>query len=73
MQMTFFANYYNEQSGESVAQYANLYLDENALIIDKKTIMTLNGRYSLNGRASASVCPECQEGVRLQPDNWKDS
>ncbi len=34
--MTFFADYYDEQSGESVAQYANLYLDEDALIVDSR-------------------------------------
>ena len=64
----FFANYYNNNQGK-VAQYANLYLDENALIIDKKTIMTLKG--DILSRASASDALNVKK-VTIQPDNWKD-
>lgn len=65
----FFANYYNNNQGK-VAQYANLYLDENALIIDKKTIMTLKG--DILSRASASDALNVKK-VTIQPDNWKDA
>lgn len=39
--MTFF-RVLCEQSGKT-AQYANIYLDEDALIVDSNTIMTFSG------------------------------
>lgn len=52
------------------AQYANIYLDEDALIVDSNTIMTFSGDI-LKRAASADML---EVGTyTIAPDNWKDS
>ena len=67
--MTFFSEYYVNNQGKT-AQYANIYLDEDALIVDSNTIMTFSGDI-LKRAASADML---EVGTyTIAPDNWKDS
>ena len=65
----FFSDYYVNNQGKT-AQYANIYLDEDALIVDSNTIMTFSGDI-LKRAASADML---EVGTyTIAPDNWKDS
>ena len=65
--MTFFSEYYVNNQGKT-AQYANIYLDEDALIVDSNTIMTFSGTF-LKRAASADML---EVGTyTIAPDNWK--
>ena len=65
----FFSEYYANNQGKT-AQYANIYLDEDALIVDSNTIMTFSGDI-LKRAASADML---EVGTyTIAPDNWKDS
>lgn len=65
----FFSEYYVNNQGKT-AQYANIYLDEDALIVDSNTIMTFSGDI-LKRAVSADML---EVGTyTIAPDNWKDS
>ena len=64
----FFSEYYSKN--EKAAQYANVYLDQNALVIGKNQLMTLKGDILYR---TASEERLNSKKITIQPDNWKDN
>lgn len=65
----FFATYYDSNANK-VAGLAGNYLDQDALIINNKLIMTLAGDMMYRTESDGMLK---EKAVTIQPDNWKDS
>lgn len=65
----YFAAYYSNNAGKAGGLAGN-YLDQDALIINNKLIMTLAGDIMYRSDSEELLK---EKAVTIQPDNWKDS